>query len=148
MAVLAENRRAYREYEILEKYEAGIQLTGFETKAAREGKINISAAYAVIRGGEAWLLHADIPPYQKKNVPEGYKSDRTRKLLLHRKEIRSLIGKLEQKGLTFLPLKVYTKGRRIKIELGIGRGKTQHDRRASIRARETAREIKRTLKQY
>lgn len=148
MAILAENKRAYRDYEILEKYEAGIQLIGFETKAVRSGRMNLAAAYAVIRGGEAWLLNADIPPYQPKNAPEGYEPDRTRKLLLHRKELRGLTGKLEQKGLTFLPLKVYTKDRRIKMELGVCRGRKKYEKRERIKQREVEREIGRTLKQY
>jgi SsrA-binding protein len=146
--ILAENRRAYHEYEILEAYEAGIQLTGFETKAVIVGRMNIAAAYAVIRGGEVWLLNASIAPYQPANAPPNYDPERTRKLLLKRSEIRELVGKLGQKGLTLLPLKVYTKGRRIKIELGLGRGKKQYDKRERIKEREAGREIKRTLKQY
>lgn len=148
MPVLAENKRAYHDYEILEKYEAGMQLTGFETKAVRAGKINIAAAYAVIRGGEVWLLNSSVAPYQPGNAPQNYELDRTRKLLLKRSEIKELLGKLQQKGLTFLALKVYTKGRRIKIELGLAKGKRQYDKRESIKKREAAREIKRTLKQY
>lgn len=146
--MLAENKRAYHDYEILEKYEAGLQLTGFETKAVRAGRMNIAAAYAVIRNGEVWFLNSSIAPYQPGNAPQNYEPDRTRKLLLKKSEIKELLGKLQQKGLTFLALKVYTKGRRIKIELGLGKGKKQHDKRESIKKREAAREIKRTLKQY
>jgi SsrA-binding protein len=166
MAVLAENRRAYHDYEILEKYEAGIQLAGFEVKSARLGRMNLAGAYAVIRSSagsglspsassghgakEAWLLNADIPSYQSANTPPGYESSRTRKLLLKKSEIKELIGKLSQKGLTFLPLRVYTKGKQnlIKIELGLARGRKMRDKRELIKKRDARIEIARTLKQY
>ena len=148
MPVLTENRRAYFDYEILEKYEAGIQLAGFEVKSMRSGRINLAGSYALIRNGEAWLLNADIPPYQPANTPAGYESNRTRKLLLKRPEIKELDGKLSQKGLTLLPLKVYTKGRRIKVELGLAQGKRQHDKREQLKKRVATREIARTLKRY
>lgn len=148
MPVLTENRRAYFDYEILEKYEAGIQLAGFEVKSMRSGRINLAGSYALIRNGEAWLLNADIPPYQPANTPAGYESNRTRKLLLKRPEIKELDGKLSQKGLTLLPLKVYTKGRRIKVELGLAQGKRQHDKRERLKKRVATREIARTLKRY
>jgi len=154
MGVLAENKRAYHDYEILEKYEAGIQLTGFEAKAVRSGRMNLSGAYALIRGGEAWLLNAAIAPYQPSNAPQDYDANRTRKLLLKKSEIKELLGKLQQKGLTLLALKAYTKGlsvhagSRIKIELGLARGKRVRDKREAIRKRESKREIERTLKQY
>jgi SsrA-binding protein len=148
MPILAEQKRAYYDYEILEKYEAGIQLTGFETKAVRSGKMNLSGAYALIRGGEAWLLNATIAPYQPSNALENYDPNRTRKLLLKKAEIKELLGKLQQKGLTLLALKAYTKGHRIKIELGLARGKRIRDKRQAIKKREAKREIERTLKQY
>lgn len=145
MPVLAENKRAYHDYEILEKYEAGIQLTGFETKGARAGRMNISAAYAIIRGGEAWLLNSFVAPYQAGNAPAGYDPERTRKLLLKKEEIKELTGKLQQKGLTFLALKVYTKGRRnlIKVELGLARARKTRDKREYIRKKEAEREMRR-----
>lgn len=148
MPALAENKRAYHDYEILEKYEAGIKLTGFEVKSARDGRMHISAAYAVIRGNEVWLLNASIAPFQPGNTPQDYEPDRTRKLLLKKFEIKEFLGKLQQKGLTLLPIRVYTKGRNIKIELGLAKGKKQHDKRERIKKREAVREIERTLKQY
>ncbi len=148
MEILAENRRAFFDYEILEKYEAGIQLTGSEVKAAKLGKMNISAAYAIIREGELWLLNSSIAPYQAKNVSKEYDPLRTRKLLLKKSEINELFGKLQQKGLTLLPLKVYNKDGKIKIELGLGKGRKLYDKRQKIRAQEIEREIKRTLKRW
>lgn len=150
MPVLAENKRAFYDYEILEKYGAGIQLAGFETKSARLGRMNLAGAYALIRNDEAWLLNADIPPYQVANTPPEYDPRRTRKLLLKKSEIKELIGKLSQKGLTLLPLKAYTKGRRnlVKIELGLARGRKTRDRREYLRKKEALKEIGRTLKQY
>lgn len=148
MPVLTENRRAHFDYEILEKYEAGIQLVGFEVKSMRLGRMNLAGSYALIRNGEAWLLNADIPAYQPANTPAGYESNRTRKLLLKMSEIKELDGRLSQKGLTLLPLKVYTKGSRIKVELGLAQGKRQHDKREQLKKRVATREIARTLKRY
>lgn len=144
--ILAENKRAYFDYEILEKYESGIVLTGFETKAVRQKRLQLDAAHVVIRGNEAWLLNANIPPYQPTNAPAGYEPDRTRKLLLKKSEIKELIGKSRQKGLTLLPLKAYTKGPRIKLEIGVCRGKKQYEKREKIKKREAEREIERRLK--
>lgn len=144
--ILAENKRAWHDYEVLEKYEAGIQLTGFEVKSVRQGRMNLAGAHVVIRGEEAWLLNASIPPYQVGNMPSAYEPDRTRKLLLKKSEIRELIGKSQQKGLTILALKVYTKGPRIKVEIGVARGKRKYEKREKIKKREAAREIERHLK--
>lgn len=146
MSELASNRRAYFDYEILETYEAGIELLGHEVKSVKAGHINLTGSFAVIRGGEAYLLNATISPYQAKNIPADYDPLRTRKLLLHKSEIKELIGKSAQKGLTIVPLKVYTKRARIKISLGLARHKKQGDKRETIRGREAEREIKRELK--
>lgn len=140
------NRRAYFDYEILETYEAGIELRGFEVKAAKSGHINLTGAYAVIKDNEAWLLNAAISPYQAKNTPQDYDQIRSRRLLLHRPEIKELIGKSAQKGLTIVPLKVYTKRGRIKILVGLGRHKKKQDKRESIKRREAGREIAREIK--
>lgn len=145
MSVIAENRKAYFDHQILEKFEAGIELKGFEVKAIKSGRINLAGSYAVVKNGELWLLNADIPPYQPKNTPKDYDSKRSRRLLLKKKEINYLIGKIQQK-LTLLPLRVYTKGRRIKIEIGLARGKKKADKREAIRKRESKREIEKTLK--
>lgn len=141
MAIYAVNRRALFDYEVLETYEAGIELFGFEVKAIKTGRINLAGAYAIIQGGEAWLLNASIPPYQPKNTPSDYDEMRSRRLLLHRSEIRELIGKTAQKGLTLVPLRVYDKKSRIKIAFALARHKKKHDKREVIKERETKREI-------
>ena len=145
MGAISENRKAYFDYQILEKFEAGIELKGFEVKAIKTGRVNLGGSYAVVKDNEIWLLNADIPPYQPKNTPKDYDSKRSRRLLLTRKEINYLIGKIQQK-LTLLPLRVYTKGPLIKIELGLGKGKKKYEKREAIKKRETEKEIQRTLK--
>lgn len=146
MSALSENRKAYFDYEILETFEAGIELKGFEVKAIKAGKAHIAGAFALIRGGEAWLINADIPPYQPKNTPADYEPARTRRLLLKKSEIEYLAEKLKSERLTLLPLKLYNKGGRIKMLFGLGRGKRKYEKRAKIQKRETQREIRRTLK--
>lgn len=146
MTDLAVNRRAHFDYEILETREAGMELHGFEVKAVKKGHINLAGSFAVIRGNEAWLLNATIPPYQGKNTPVGYDPTRSRRLLLHKSEIKELIGAAAEKGLTIVPLKVYTKRNRVKILLGLGRHKKKGDKREIIKRRESEREIDRTLK--
>lgn len=143
--VISTNKRAYFDYEILETFEAGIELRGFEVKAIKSGRINLAGSYAIIRSNQIWLLNADIPPYQPKNMPEDYDSKRTRRLLLKKSEIKNLIGRVQEKGLTLLPLKVYTKGKsgRIKIEIALGKSRKKADKRQLIKKREAAREIKR-----
>lgn len=141
MSIITENKRAYFDYNILEKYEAGIELKGFEVKAIKSGRINLAGAYVIIRNNEAWLLNADIPPYQPKNTPADYDSKRSRRLLLKKSEISNLIGKTQEKGLTLVPLKVYTKGRqqRIKIEIGLAKSRKKYDKRELIKKREWER---------
>lgn len=146
MANITVNRRAYFDYETLETYEAGIELRGFEAKAVKTGRINLAGSFAVIKDNEAWLLNATIPPYQPKNAPSDYDPTRSRRLLLHKSEIKELIGKSAQKGLTIVPLKVYTKHNRVKILLGLARHKKGKDKRETIKKRETEREIERGLK--
>lgn len=146
MGVVAKNRRAYFDYEHLEKFEAGVVLTGQEVKSIKSGKINLSGAYVILRGGEAYLVNANVPPYQPKNVPEDYNPTRPRKLLLNRSEIKYLVGKSEQKGLTLVPLRVYTKKEKIKLEFAIARGRKKADKKDLIKKRESEKEIKRELK--
>lgn len=146
MPDLAVNRRAYFDYEILQEYEAGIELRGFEVKSVKTGHVNLTGSYAVIRGGEAWLLNATIPAYQPKNAPADYDPQRTRRLLLHKAQIKELIGSSAAKGLTIVPLKAYTKNNLVKVLLGLGRHKKKGDKREIIKKRETEREIDRTLK--
>ncbi len=148
MAVLAVNKKARFDYDILETYEAGIELRGFEVKSARAGRANLAGAFAVIRSGEAWLLNASIPPYQTKNTPAGYDPARSRRLLLNRDEIKELIGKTARQGLTLVPLEMYTKGPRIKLSLGLARHRKQYDKRAKIREREDRRKIERALREH
>ncbi len=146
MANLAENRRACFDYEILDTYEAGIELKGFEVKAIKAGKASVVGAFAVPRGTEMWLINMSIPPYQSGNVPQDYKPDRERRLLLKQSEIAEMVGKSKERGLTMVALRVYNKGNLLKIELGLGRGKRGPDKRESIRKRETGREIARNFK--
>lgn len=147
MSEITSNKKAHFDYQILETYEAGIELLGHEVKSVKTGHINLAGSFAVIRGGEAYLLNATIPPYQAKNAPADYDPLRTRKLLLHKSEIKELIGKSAQKGLTIVPLKVYTKRSRIKILLGLAKHKKKADKRETIKKREAEREVRRTLKQ-
>jgi len=143
---LAENKKAYFNYEILEKLEAGIVLTGQEVKSIRSGKISLAGSYIVIRNEEAYLINAFVPPYQAKNALPDYDPTRLRKLLLKKREIKYLMGKSQQKSLTLIPLMMYTKKGKIKIEFGLGKGKKKTDKREAIQKRETERRIKRELK--
>ena len=147
MVNFAENRKAFYDYEILEKYEAGLVLSGAEVKSIRNGRMNLAGSYINVHNGELYLIGSSIAPYQPKNQPIDYDPQRSRKLLLRSNEIASLIGKIKQKGLTLVPLKVYNKGRRIKIEIAVVRGKRQYDKRAVISKREANRKIERELKQ-
>ena len=146
MTDIISNRRAYFDYEILETHEAGMELFGFEVKAIKSGHGNLSGCFAVIRGQEAYLLGATIPPYQPKNAPKDYDPQRTRRLLLHKSEIKELTGKTAQKGLTLVPLKLYNKNGKIKILLGLARHKKSGDKRETIKKRETEREMARETK--
>jgi len=146
MKVLTENKKAYFDYQILEKFDAGLVLLGTEVKSIKLGRINLAGSYVVFKGEELYLIGAKIPPYQPKNAPPDYEPERSRKLLLNKAEIKKLIGKTKQKGLTLIPLKVYTKHAKIKLEFGIGRGKKKIDKRESIKKREAEREIQRELK--
>ncbi len=147
MSKFAENRKAHFNYEILEKITAGIELLGFEVKAVKDGKMSLDGAYAIIRGSEAFLINSNITPIQPKNTPVDFDPRRNRKLLLTKKEIKRLGDMENQKGLTISALSVYNMGKKLKVELGIVRGKKTHDKRESIKKRETDREIRRTLKE-
>lgn len=146
MSALAENRKAFYDYEILEIFEAGLVLSGAEVKSIKNGRMSLTGSYVNFHNGEPYIIGASIAPYQPKNQPPDYDPSRSRKLLLNKKEIDYLSGKTKQKSLTLVPLKVYNKGRRIKIEIGLARGKKQYDKRASIAKRETAKKIERELK--
>lgn len=142
---VATNRRARHRFEFLEKFEAGIQLRGTEVKALREGKAQLSDAYAVVADGEVWLRNFHIPPYAPASR-ENHDPERPRKLLLHRYEIERLVGKTAERGLTLIPTRVYFKGPRAKVELALARGKEGRDRRREIAERDVRREVEREFK--
>lgn len=144
--VLAENKKAGYDYEILDKYEAGIVLTGQEVKSIKTGKASIKGSYVVIRDEEAFLVGAIVSPYQPKNSPVDYDPQRTRKLLLKKAEIKELIGKSKEKGFALVPLKIYSKYAKIKLAFGLGRGKKKTDKRETIKKRDAQREIQKALK--
>ncbi|MDO8523929.1 MAG: SsrA-binding protein SmpB [bacterium] len=146
MKPLVENKKVRLEYEILETYEAGISLFGFEVKALRAGNASLVGARVLVRGDEAFLVGATIPPYQEKNAPKSYDPERSRKLLLSRKEILKLAAHEGQKRLTIIPLMVYNQGQRLKLEIGIARHKKKYDKRAILKSRDAKRAIERTLK--
>jgi SsrA-binding protein len=146
MAVL-ENKRVGFDYTILEEMEAGLVLHGFEVKSLRAGQGSLKGARVVARGGEAYLVGASIPAWQKSNAPKSYDPERTRKLLLSEKEIARISSAEGESGLTIVPLKVYNKGRNLKLLIAIARGKKKEDKRQSIREREEKRRIQRSLRQ-
>jgi len=143
--VVATNKKAFHNYFIMDKLEAGVSLLGTEVKSIREGRINLKDSYALVRNGEAFLLNCHISPYSHGNR-ENHDPTRTRKLLLHRLEIRKLIGKTQEKGLTLIPVRVYLKRGRVKIELGLARGKKLHDKRETERRKEADREARAAMK--
>lgn len=146
--VVSDNRQARFLYEILETYEAGIELKGTEVKSIRDGRCNLRDGYVLIRNGEAWLLNVHVSPYQGSGAYFNHDPLRTRKLLLHKQEIRKLIGKVEQKGLTLVPLKMYLKKGLVKLTVGLGRGKKLHDKRDDLKKRQDKREMERAMKNY
>ncbi len=144
--LFATNKKAFHDYFILEKLEAGIVLVGTEVKSIREARINLKDSYAMIRQGEAFLLNCHISPYSHGNR-QNHDPTRTRKLLLHEKEIRKLIGKTQEKGLTVVPLRVYLRRGKIKVELGVARGKKLHDKRETERRKELDQEARAAMRQ-
>ena len=146
--IVTDNRKARYLYEILETYEAGLELQGSEVKSIRQGKANLQDGYALIRNGEAMLLNVHISPYEKTAAYFNHDPRRSRKLLLHKQEIRKLIGKVEQQGLTLIPLKMYMKRGLVKITIALAKGKKVHDKRESIKKRDDQREMSRAIKRY
>lgn len=140
------NRQAYHDYFVEDTFEAGIALTGTEVKSIRAGRVNLRGAYARIKGGEVWLEGVHIAVYEQ-GTYMNHDPLRDRRLLLHRREIDRLIGKIQAKGLTLVPLKLYFKDNRVKVELGLCRGKKLYDKRETIKRRETQRELARVVKQ-
>ena len=148
MKILTKNKTAYFQYSILEEIEAGISLIGHEVKAIKTGRISIKGAYATIRNREMFLIGATIPPYQAKNTSKNYDEKRDRKLLLKKKEIQYLADKIEKKGLTIVPLKVYSVKGKVKIGIGLAKGKKKLDKRAKIKKVATEREMQRQVKEF
>ena len=144
--LIAENRKARHEYHLIERHEAGLVLTGSEIKSLREGGAQLRGAFADIRNGELWLVGAHIAPYEQSGV-ESHEPERDRKLLLHRGEIDSLSGKVQERGFTLIPTRLYFKDGRAKVELALAKGKDVRDRRREISKRDADRQIERALKQ-
>jgi len=144
---VATNRKALRDYQVLDRFEAGIVLTGTEIKSLRAGRANLSDSYATVRNGEIWLINAHISPYAYGNR-ENHEPRRERKLLLHRHQINRLVGKVQEKGWTMVPLRIYLKGSRAKVELALVRGKRQYDKRKEIAKRDYDREVQRAVKDW
>ncbi|MGB9743471.1 MAG: SsrA-binding protein SmpB [Minisyncoccales bacterium] len=146
MKILAENKKAYFNYQILEKFTAGIVLQGQEVKSLKTRGVNLAGNYVVIKNNEVFWVGAKIPPYQPKNTPADYQPERSRKLLLQKKEIKRLIGKSKEKGLTLIPLRLYTKNTKIKLEFALAKGKKKFEKKELIKKREVEKEIAKELK--
>lgn len=146
MPIIHKNKQAYFNYEILEKWEAGLVLRGQEVKSTKTGHVSLKGSYISIKNGEAWLIKAHIPPYKGAGKLINYDPERPRKLLLNKKELKYLTGKLNEKGLTLVPLGVYTKHDKIKLEIGLARGKRKLDKRELIKKREDERKMRREMK--
>ena len=146
MADIVHNAKARRDYHILETFEAGISLLGTEVKSIRSGQGKLDGAHVIIRGKEAFLVNASIPAFQKKNTSDSYDPERPRKLLLTPKELTELELKSEKQGLTIVPIKLYNKGSKLKLEIAIAKGKKKQDKRQSIKERDTNRDIARELR--
>jgi SsrA-binding protein len=144
--LIAENRKAHHDYHIFETFEAGMALLGTEVKAIREGRVNLRDSYGRVEGGEIFVLNIHISPYSHRGY-SAHEPLRKRKLLLHRQEIRKLIGKTTERGMTLVPLRMYFKGGRVKLALGLAKGKKEHDRRETIKRRETDRETRAAVKE-
>ncbi len=143
--IISTNRKAYHDYFIEETYEAGISLLGTEVKSLREGRVNLKDSYAIIKGNEVFLLNCHISPYSHGNI-QNHDPLRTRKLLLHGKEIDKLWGKLSQRGFTLVPLKIYFKKGKAKVEIGLVKGKRKYEKREALKEKEARREMQRHLK--
>ena len=146
MAAIAENKRARFDYHIEEQFEAGLVLEGWEVKAVREGQVQLTDGYVLIRGGELFLIGCRINPLRTASTHVNPQAERTRKLLMHKDQIRRLIGKVEQKGFTLVPLNLHYKGGRIKVEVALAKGKAQHDKRETEKKRDWEREKGRLMR--
>lgn len=146
MTTFVENKKAHFNYEILDKYEAGIELQGFEVKSIKKNQGSLEGAYVIVRGGEAYVVNAFVPPYQENNTSKDYEPRRNRRLLLTKKEIIQLADVENGKGLTIVPISIYNKGPLLKVSLAVVRGKKKFDKRETTKKRETDREIRREMK--
>ena len=144
--LIADNRRARHDYHLTDRLEAGIELTGTEVKSLRDGQLTLQRAFADVRDGEVYLIGAHIPEYAQGNIAN-HEPDRERKLLLHKREISTLIGKVQERGLTLIPTRVYWKNGRVKVEIALARGKESRDKRRDIADRDAKRQIERALKE-
>src|SRR6476469_10623430 len=144
--IIADNRKAHHDYHLIETFEAGIALLGTEVKSIREGGVQLRDSFARIEGGEVWIYNVHISAYRNRGYSD-HEPTRKRKLLLHRSEIRKLIGKTVEKGMTLVPLRLYFKGGKVKVAISLARGKQAHDKRAAIRKREVDRETRAAVKQ-
>jgi SsrA-binding protein len=147
-STIALNRKAHHEYSIEERFEAGIALEGWEVKSLRAGRVQLDQGYVLLKNGEAWLLGGQITPLQTASTHINPDPTRTRKLLLHARELDKLIGQVERKGYTLIPLKLYWKGNRVKLEIGLAKGKKTHDKRAAIKERDWQRSKQRLPKSF
>ncbi|MBU0545957.1 SsrA-binding protein SmpB [Patescibacteria group bacterium] len=146
MPTFADNKKALFEYEILEKMEAGLELSGAETKSVKAGHMSLKGAYVTFRDKDAWLLNGHISPYKPAGPKTDYDPTRSRRLLLHKREIDYLRGKSQEKGLTIVPISVYNRGRFIKVEIAVARGKHTFDKRETVKKRDQEREMRRIAK--
>lgn len=146
MTTIATNKRAHFDYEILDRYEAGVMLSGAEVKSIKTGHISLKGSFVTLKGGELFLTNANIPPYPHAKASSSYDPTRSRKLLVHKAQIRSLIGKIHVQGLTLVPLRVYTKKRLVKVEFALAKGKKAFDKRTDIAKKEAKRKMERALK--
>jgi SsrA-binding protein len=143
MSTYVDNRKARFDYEILETFDAGISLLGFEVKSIKKGRGSLEGSHVIVRGGEAFLIGMNLPPYQQNNTPKDYSPTRNRKLLLNKSELHQIADKEAGKGMTIVPLSIFSKGNLIKVSIGIVRGKKKFDKRESIKKRETDRAVRR-----
>lgn len=146
MSILATNKKASHDYEFLEKFEGGLKLTGPEVKSVKGGHIQLRSAFLHVRGGELWLKGAHVSKYGPAGEQPGYDPARDRKVLVHRRELRRLIGKTQEKGLTIVPISVYTRASLIKLEFALARGKKQYEKRETIKKRDVQREMRARMK--
>ena len=146
MGVLIKNKKAIFNYEILEKFNAGIELFGYEVKSIKNKMGNIEGSHITVRGGEAFLLNTTIPPYQPANTPDNYDPERNRRLLLTKKELKKLSELEAKRGLTIVPISMYNTSKKIKVEIAVVRGKKKFDKRESIKKRDTERDLRREVK--